>query len=186
MTQKFPITIENCIGERITFRELISEPDGDRLIVENWVKPGSGPVMHIHFLQEEALTVKSGKIGYMVKGGTPKYAGVGETVSFKPGVAHKFWNAGEDELNCIGFIKPANTIVYFLSSIYAAQNKTGTERPEIFDAAYLITRYSSEYDMADMPWFVKKIIVPVTYNLGRLLGKYQHFKDAPAPFPRQS
>jgi len=186
MKQNFPLTIENCLGEKITFRELIKEPGGDKLIVENWVKPGGGPVMHTHYLQEEALTVKQGKIGYIVKGQQPKYATEGETVSFLPGVPHKFWNAGEGELNCVGYIKPANTIVFFLSSIYAAQNKTGSERPEMFDAAYLLKKYSSEYDMAEMPWLVKKLIVPATYYIGKLLGKYEHFKDAPKPVKKKS
>jgi hypothetical protein len=47
--------------------------------------------------------------------------------------------------------------------------------------AYLLTKYASEYDMAEIPWFVKKVILPITYLGGRLLGKYQHFKDVPAP-----
>jgi hypothetical protein len=78
-------------------------------------------------------------------------------------------------------VKPANTIVFYLSSIYAAQNKSGTHRPETFDASYLLTRYASEYDMAELPWFVKKVIIPITYYIGRILGKYRHFKNAPAP-----
>jgi quercetin dioxygenase-like cupin family protein len=181
MNYQLPHTITNPAGERLTFRQLVQEPGGDKLLVENAVKPGHGPVMHTHYLQEEALTVVSGKIGYLIKGQQPQYAEAGQTVIFKPGVAHKFWNAGEDELRCTGYIKPANTIVFFLSSIFAAQNKTGTERPELFDAAYLVTRYTSEYDMNEMPWPVKKIIVPVVYCIGKLLGKYRHFKDAPAP-----
>ena len=114
-------------------------------------------------------------------GGEQQFAGEGDTVTFKRGVAHRFWNAGEDVLHCKGYIKPANTIVYFLSAIYAAQNKSGSERPEKFDAAYLMTRYASEYDMPEIPGFVKKIILPLTYLIGRLRGKYKHFADAPLP-----
>ena len=100
---------------------------------------------------------------------------------FKPGVPHRFWNDGEEILHCTGYVKPANTIVFYLSSIYAAQNKTGTGQPETFDGAYLMKRYASEYDMPELPGFVKKIIIPATYYLGKLLGKYRHFKGAPAP-----
>jgi hypothetical protein len=137
--------------------------------------------MHTHFLQEEALTVAEGRMAYQVQGEEPRYAGPGETVVFKPGVPHRFWNDGEGILHCTGYVKPANTIVFYLSSIYAAQNKTGTGEPEKFDGAYLLKRYSSEYDMAEIPGFVKKIIIPATYYLGKLLGKYKHFADAPAP-----
>ena len=71
--------------------------------------------------------------------------------------------------------------MYFLSSIFAAQVKTGTNRPAIFDAAFLLRRYKTEYDMVDMPAFVKKLVLPLVYYIGILLGKYRHFKDAPAP-----
>jgi hypothetical protein len=80
-----------------------------------------------------------------------------------------------------GYVKPANTIVFYLSSIYAAQNKTGTGQPEKFDGAYLLKRYASEYDMTEIPTFVKKVIIPITYYIGKLLGKYKHFKNAPEP-----
>jgi quercetin dioxygenase-like cupin family protein len=184
MNYQFPHTITNCIGETLIFKELIPEPDGDRLVVENYVAPGSGPVMHTHFLQDEELTVQQGKLGYQVLGGPKQYASVGETVSFKKGTPHKFWNAGDGILNCTGHVKPANTLVFFLSSVYAAQNKTGTGRPETFDGAYLLTRYASEYDMPEVPAFVKKVMMPITYRIGQLLGKYKHFKDAPQPVRR--
>ena len=137
--------------------------------------------MHTHWLQDECLTVVNGKIGYQVLGQEEQFAEVGETILFKRGVPHRFWNAGEDMLNCKGWIYPANTIIFFLSSIYAAQNKTGTGQPEKFDGAYLMTRYASEYDMPEIPKFVKKTIIPITYFVGKLLGKYKHFEDAPMP-----
>ncbi|HEY1023323.1 MAG TPA: cupin domain-containing protein [Flavisolibacter sp.] len=181
MSYQLPHTIQNCIGETLIFKELLPEPDGDRLLVENFVTPRSGPPMHTHFLQDECLTVVKGRIGYQCKGEEPQYAGIGETVLFKRGVPHRFWNAGEEVLHCTGWVKPANTLVFFLSSVYAAQNKAGSDRPETFDGAYLLKRYASEYDMAEVPRFVKKVIIPLTYHLGKLLGKYNHFKDAPAP-----
>jgi hypothetical protein len=69
--------------------------------------------------------------------------------------------------------------VFFLSAIFAAQTKTGKPQPETFDAAYLLTRYASEYDMLEIPRFVRKVILPVVYRVGKLLNKYEHFKDAP-------
>ena len=74
MEFKYPHSIENCIGEKIIFKEIQQEPDGDRLIIENFVIPGIGPVMHTHLLQEESLTVKKGKIGYQLLGQPAQYA----------------------------------------------------------------------------------------------------------------
>ena len=177
----YPHIIENCRGEKIIFEALQREPDGDRLVGESFVAPGLGPAMHTHWLQDESLTVIKGTIGYQVQGQPAQFAREGETVLFKRGVAHRFWNAGQDQLHCKAWIKPANTFVFFITSIYAAQNKSGKAQPERFDAAYLLKRYSSEYDMAEIPSFVKKVIIPLTYYTGKILGKYKHFKNAPEP-----
>ena len=181
MKISYPHVIQNCLGEKIIFHAVQKEPDGDRVIVENFVSPGHGPLMHTHFLQEEALTVVKGKIGYQILGQAEQYANEGETILFKRGTPHRFWNAGSETLNCKGWIKPANTIVFFLSAIYAAQNKSGQAQPEKFDSAYLLTRYAKEYDLPQIPKLIKKTVIPLTYLLGRALGKYKHFKDAPAP-----
>jgi len=180
MEYKFPHTIENGHGEKLTFLSLEKNLEGDKLIVENFVAPKAGPPMHTHYFQKEALTVVSGKIGYIVKGEQARYAEAGETVVFAAGVPHRFWNAGNDTLHCKGDISPANTIVFFLSSIFAAQKKSGSPKPEMFDAAFLVTRYASEFDL-ELPWFVKKVIIPATYRIGKALGKYKHFVNAPAP-----
>lgn len=177
----YPHVIENCIGEKLIFQELHKEPDGDRLVGENYVTPGNGPVMHTHWLQDESLTVIKGKIGYQIKGESAQYANEGETVLFKRGVPHRFWNAGQEVLHCKAWIKPANTFVFFISSVFAAQNKSGNAQPEMFDAAYLLKRYSAEYDLTEIPGFVKKVIIPITYYTGKILGKYKHFKNAPEP-----
>jgi quercetin dioxygenase-like cupin family protein len=181
MKISYPHTIKNCTGEKIIFKEVQKEPDGDRVLVENFVSPGHGPLMHTHFLQDESLTVVNGRIGYQIMGEPEQYAGEGATVLFKRGVPHRFWNDGQDELHCTGWIKPANTIVFYLSAIYAAQNKSGKSQPETFDSAYLLTRYSKEYDLPEIPKLVKKIILPITYTIGKLFGKYKHFENAPEP-----
>jgi quercetin dioxygenase-like cupin family protein len=181
MNITYPYTIENNLGEKLIFRELLTEAGVEKLLVENYVAPGIGPVMHTHWLQDECLTVVDGQIGYQVQGGEEQFAGPGETVLFKRGTPHRFWNAGPGTLHCKGWIQPANTIVFFLSSIFEAQNKTGSPRPELFDAAYLLTRYRKEYDMAELPNVVKKTLIPITYLLGKAMGKYKKFRDAPEP-----
>lgn len=179
----YPHTIENGT-ESLTFLRRVAEPDGDRLDVENCVKPGGGPPMHVHHYQTEALTVVAGRIGYQTLGQEARFAGPGESVVFAPGEVHRFWNAGEDDLRCAGYIKPADNIEYFLTRIYEAQKKTGSDRPDAFDAAYLTTRYRSEFAMTDIPAFVVRFVFPLQIAIGRLLGKYRKFADAPEPIRR--
>lgn len=181
MKIKYPHTIENCVGEKIIFKSLEPQPGGDKVALEAFCKPGCGPTMHTHFKQDEELTVLEGKMGYQVPGQEVRYATAGETVLFKRGTPHKFWAEGTEDLHCKGWIQPVNSVVYFLSALYAAQNKSGKAQPETFDGAYLMTRYASEYELPEIPAFVRKVIIALTYRIGKLLGKYPHFNDAPEP-----
>ena len=92
----YPHTIDDGTGERLTFLRRVPGPVGDRLEVENVVAPGAGPVMHVHHYQEESLTIRHARIGYQRPGQPPQFGGPGETVTFKAGDVHKFWNAGRN------------------------------------------------------------------------------------------
>jgi quercetin dioxygenase-like cupin family protein len=180
----YPHTIDNGAGERITFQRRVPGPAGDRLEVENIVTPGAGPPMHIHHYQQEALTVAEGRIGYQRPGEPAQFAEPGATVTFKPGEAHKFWNAGQDDLRCTGYIEPADNVEYFLAKIYESTKRNGGARPDPFDAAFLMTRYRSEFAMPEIPAFVQRFVFPIQVVIGRLLGKYRKYADAPAPVSR--
>jgi quercetin dioxygenase-like cupin family protein len=69
----YPHTIENGLGEKIIFHSVQKEPDGDRVIVENFVTPGHGSIMHTHFVRDESLTVVKGNIEYQVIGQEKQY-----------------------------------------------------------------------------------------------------------------
>ena len=180
----YPRTIDNGAGERLTFLRRTPGRAGDRLEVENAVAPGAGPVMHVHHHQAEALTVQQGRLGYRRPGEPPRYAGPGETVAFAPGEAHKFWNAGGDELRCTGDIEPADNVEYFLAAIFESQRRSGGARPDPFDAAFLARRYRHEFGMLEIPAVVQRLLFPVLVALGTALGRYARYADAPAPVRR--
>jgi mannose-6-phosphate isomerase-like protein (cupin superfamily) len=175
-----PHTIETITGERITFVRKTIKDGQEYLEVENEVRPNAGPPMHVHYKQDESLTVVSGNIGYQQPGSGKKYAGPGETVLFRAGVPHKFWNSGDGVLVCKGYISPADNIVYFLSTVYRSVNENGG-RPGMYDMAFLLNRYKSEFGMLEIPWFVRKMILPVVLWWGNLRGKNKKFQDAPEP-----
>ena len=182
---RYPYTITNGLGERLTFLRRVATTEGESLEVENLVKPGVGPPMHVHYLQEEALTVVQGQIGYLSKGQSPQYGGVGDTVVFPAGSAHRFWNAGSEDLRCVGYIRPPDNVEYFLSGIFDAQRRSGSMRPELFDSAFLAWRYRSEFGMEEIPAFVRRVIIPAVVAIGRATGKYRKFADAPEPVRRR-
>src|SRR5687767_2512414 len=116
--RSYPYTIENGAGEKLTFARRLANGRGDRLEGHNLVAPGSGPPMHVHHLQDEALTVVSGKLAYQVLGREPEFAEAGETVVFRAGQPHRFWNVGETDLHCRAYIEPAGNVEFFLESIF--------------------------------------------------------------------
>lgn len=178
---KLPYTIESHLGEKIVFKEIVHDADGDMVLLDIYCKPKAGPAMHVHFKQDESFTIVKGTLSAQILGEEPTHHTAGETITFKRNIPHRFWNDGEDELVLSGWIKPVNSIIFFLDTLYKAQNKSGSDRPEAFDGAYLLVRYKSEYDMPELPGFVKKVIMPITYFIGRLLGKYKKFENAPKP-----
>ena len=76
----YPHKIENGKGEVLTFFGVVRDRDGDRMEVELLAPPDVGTPMHLHHLQEEAMTVVAGRLGLQFAGEQPRYAGPGETI----------------------------------------------------------------------------------------------------------
>ena len=45
----------------------------------------------------------------------------------------------------------------------------------------MMPRYQTEFDMTEIPAFVKKVIFPIVLFVGKLAGKHKKFADAPPP-----
>ncbi len=181
-----PHTIDNGSGEQLTFVAVRQDEQGEFLEVRNTVSPGAGPPMHAHHLQEEALTVERGTMGYQVLGEEERRADAGETATFAPGVAHRFWNTGDDELVCTGQVRPPDNIEYFLTEIYASMRRSGGDRPGLFDAAYLSLRYRDEFEMLAIPRPVQRVLFPLIVAVGKLFGRHRRFAGAPEPVRRSA
>jgi len=179
MNKPLPLSIKNGLGEELIFHRMEIEEGEEKLIIENYVAPNTPPIKHIYYMQDEFLIVLHGKMGYQIEGEEVKYATIGETVFFKKGMPHKFWNAGSDELNCFGWIKPANNIIFYLSTLYESVDDAG--KPDQFDTAYLHYRYRKEFNDPELPKIVKSLVLPAKYGIGKITGKYRKFKDAPVP-----
>jgi quercetin dioxygenase-like cupin family protein len=180
----YPHTIENGGGERLTFVRRVEGPAGVRLEVESLVEPGSGPPMHVHHHQEEALTVEEGRIAYQRPGEPAQFAECGETVVFQPGEAHRFWNPGDEQLRLTGYIQPADNVEYFLGAMFESQRENEGSRPGLFETAFLMRRFEGEFGMAEIPAPVQRFAFPVLAFVGRLLGKQRRYADAPEPVRR--
>ena len=182
----YPHTIENGAGERITFHRRVPGATGDRLEADNVVQPGAGPPMHVHHFEEEVFTVRQGRMGYQRPGEPPRFAELGETVTFRAGEPHRFWNAGDEELVCTGHIEPAGNVEYLLTQLFDSTKQNGGTRPDPFDAAFLMRRYRTEFTMLEIPWVVQGLLFPLMVTVGKALGKYRKYADAPEPVRRRN
>jgi mannose-6-phosphate isomerase-like protein (cupin superfamily) len=179
-TKTYPYTVDNGQGETLTFLGISHDADGERLDIEGTARPGAGPPMHVHYLQDEGVRVVRGRFGYQVLGGPPQFAGPGDSVVWPAGMPHKWWNAGDDELYSIGWCRPPDNIEFYLGTLFTSAKEHGG-RPGLFDAAFLATRYRTEFALLEIPAIVTRIVLPLVYTLGRILGKYRKFADAPPP-----
>lgn len=181
MTISLPHRIDNDHGEVLLFDRIVTAPEGETLLLRNEVQPGCGPVMHVHFQQEEALTVTEGRLGYQFEGDVERFAEVGETVVFPAGRPHRFWAEGEEVLRCDGYVRPPHNVVWFLSEIYESSAGSKAGKPNDLDAAFLLGRYGDEYDIPAVPAPVRRIVFPVLRMIGRLTGRNRKFANAPEP-----
>lgn len=179
MAYDYPHTIENGAGERLVFTGRRTDEKGEVIEAENFVAPGAGPPMHVHYRQEESITVISGELSWERSDGSTGKAGPGETVTFGPGDAHRFWNSGSEELHGTGYIRPPGNIEYFLTSLFDSMKRHGGKRPGVFDVAFLETRYRGEFEALIIPPPVKKVLFPILYAIGRATGRFKRYADAP-------
>ena len=181
MTNSLPYTFDNGHGEVISFHEILPEEAGNRLFFTTCIQPNCGPEMHVHYKQDECYEVIQGIMSFQTPGNQVVNLSAGMRVTFLRNQPHKFWNGGEDVLVLDCWIKPANNAVFYLCTLYAATKNQIKPEPNPFDGAFLGTKYQTEYAFPDIPESVTNIIIPITYFVGRLLGKYKKFKNAPKP-----
>jgi hypothetical protein len=137
--------------------------------------------MHVHHRQEEGFTVVAGRIGYQRLGEPARFAGPGESVVFAAGEVHRFWNAGDSELRCTAWVEPVENFEYFINAIFDSSKRNGNPAPHPLDAAFLTRRYRTEFTMHVVPIAVQRLVFPLLVAVGRLLGRYARYADAPEP-----
>ncbi|RDC65520.1 cupin domain-containing protein [Adhaeribacter pallidiroseus] len=182
MKISYPHTVAGTTGEKITFLNSYIKDGVEILEGEVEVQPQAGPPMHTHHKQDESFTSVSGTMAYQILGHEVKYAYPGETVLIKAGIPHKFWNPGPDLLKCKSYVNPPDNFVYFLTELYRSINEN-KGKPSLYDGAFLLTHFKSEFAMHDIPPFVQKFTFPTVLFFGKLTGKNRKFRHAPTSVP---
>ena len=132
----------------------------------------NGPPLHVHFHQREEGVVKAGSLGAQIGKETVVVPAGGARV-FPAGVAHKWWNAGDDVLELGGKVIPAGDLDCFLQALFAVLNASASGRPSIFYLAHVLWRHRHTQAVMMPPPVIQRSIFPLVLLVGRALGKYR-------------
>lgn len=162
------------VGDKVQFLITAEDSGGELLRVKVWIKPGAqGPPEHMHPVQTETFKVSSGTAGLKVNGQTHLLA-PGEEMTVPSNVAHKFWNAGPDELIMTVDLQPAFRTEFFFESMYslACQGKVNQNAmpKNLLQFAAILRDCDGEFYLVGPPVFVQKFLAKVVGRLGNLFG----------------
>jgi mannose-6-phosphate isomerase-like protein (cupin superfamily) len=131
----------------------------------------AGPPLHVHVIEHEEGAVVSGVLSGRVGGRTVALR-TGEPCVFPAGVAHRWWNDGDEPLRFEGRVVPVADLDRFLQAVFAIANAGPARRPSVFHMAHLLHRHRHTQRLATIPVWVQRIVLPAVVAIGHLLGQY--------------
>jgi quercetin dioxygenase-like cupin family protein len=147
-------------GRYVHFRALgtryvvgAEQTGGAFALVEHDLAPHSlGAPMHTHEREEEISHVLVGRLGVQI-GGDVLEAGPGDTVVKPRGVAHAFWNPGDEPVRFLELITPAGFESYF-ADVEPILNAEG--EPDGAALGAVMGRYGLSMDLDSMERLIAK------------------------------
>ena len=167
-------TIENPVtGERLTFHKTSRDTNGEYVLVEAVLQPGAiVAAAHVHPYQSERFEVLEGTLG--LKTGRKKIeAGPGEVVTVEPGVAHKFYNAGDGEARFLCRVSPALRFEQLIETMFglAADSKTSRKgMPNPIRLTVIARHHFDDVRLPRIPHALQRAALAVGAPFGRALG----------------
>jgi nucleoside-diphosphate-sugar epimerase/quercetin dioxygenase-like cupin family protein len=147
---------------KIRILETAAETKGARLRFEQTVAKGVGRApRHVHRKQSESFLVVSGRLGIEANGVLHEI-GAGESRSMLPGVAHTFWNAGDEPCVHEVTLEPALDMEHFFEGVVTleAQHRLPPHgRPDLLRIALLFGKHDNL--IAGIPRVVQRAVYTV-------------------------
>jgi mannose-6-phosphate isomerase-like protein (cupin superfamily) len=167
------INLENRhTGERLSIRR-VRRGDEEWFELSGSLPPHSeGPPMHVHFAEDEEGRVDSGVISFVVDGRLMT-AGPGESLSIPRGVAHRWWNEGDDTLEFHGVARPAVDLDRYLEAVFEVLNASAHGRPPLLYMAHVQLRHRRTQAALILPRALQAVLFRALVVIGTLLGRYR-------------
>ena len=164
--------IENpATRERIIFRQTAQVTQGTLLQFDDVLQAGGiGPPEHIHPHQEEHFQVIKGSMGVRI-GGQEQTLRAGESINIPAGVAHTWWNAGDDELHQITEFRPALKLETFFETFFGLARDGKCDKvgqPSFLQISVMVPEY--DIYLSRPPMLMQKVLFAVLGPVARLSG----------------
>ena len=178
--------IENPVtGERVVVRVGTEDSGGELLVVETYVRPGGAVTgEHVHPAIEEYFTVLRGRVGFRLDG-REAIAKPGERLHVPAGMAHDWWNAGEEEAQIIVEISPGERFEEMAVNLFglAQDGKTNSKgMPNLLQGALFAREFEDVLYFTKPPRIVQRLLfgalVPIARALG-YRGSYPEYLNRP-------
>lgn len=174
MAQTNDVITNPAVGDKVEFLVTAADSRGKLLRLKAWISPGAqGPPAHTHPVQTETFEVVSGTAGFRVAGQDHLLTS-GQKMTVPSNTAHKFWNAGNEELVLLADLSPAFRTEFFLESMYSLANQGKVNKDavpkNILQFAAILNDCYGEFYLIGPPVFVQKFLAKVVGRIGKLLG----------------
>ncbi len=160
-------------GERVVVRVGTEESGGDLLVADLYVRPGGAVAgEHVHTRIEEWFTVMGGRVGFRLDG-HEIIAPYNERLHVPAGVAHDWWNAGEEEARVVVEVAPGARFEEMIKNLYglAQDGKTDAKgMPNLLQAALFAREFEDVLWFTKPPRPVQKVLFTALAPVARFLG----------------
>ena len=160
-------------GERVVVRVGTEESGGELLVADLYVRPGGGVAgEHVHARIEEWFTVQEGRIGFRLDG-RESIARPNVRLHLPAGVAHDWWNAGEEEARVMVEVRPGARFEEMIKNLYglAQDGKTDAKgMPNLLQAALFAREFEDVLWFTKPPRPVQKVLFTALVPVARVLG----------------
>jgi mannose-6-phosphate isomerase-like protein (cupin superfamily) len=160
-------------GERVVVRVGTEESGGELLVADLYVRPGGAVAgEHVHARIEEWFTVQEGRIGFRLDG-RESIARLNVRLHSPAGVAHDWWNAGEEEARVVVEVRPGARFEEMIKNLYglAQDGKTDAKgMPNLLQAALFAREFEDVLWFTKPPRPVQKVLFAGLAPVARFLG----------------
>ncbi len=160
-------------GERLVFELTSHDTNGEYTLFETIVEPGGKVASaHVHPYQAEFFTVTEGVLG-LKRGREKLELRAGAVAYVDPGVAHRFWNAGDETLRFRAEVRPSLEFESLIETMFSLAVDGKTNRKGMPNPLRLAVIAKHHFDVARLPVvphvLQRAALVPGA-AIGRVLG----------------